>query len=88
MIRVWGSTFSPISAIASGTAQCAWTSTVFTRRPLTTTSRRLAPACARASRAASSSQPTKAMPAMAPAEFRMKSLRLVMGRREFNFPGS
>ena len=37
-----GETFRPIRAIASGTAQCACTSTVFTRRPLTTTSRRRA----------------------------------------------
>src|SRR2546429_1699190 len=76
MTRVWGSTFRPISAIASGTAQCACTSTVFTRRPLTTTSRRLLAGCACASRAARRSQPTKAIPAMAPAEFRMKSLRV------------
>src|SRR6266581_705002 len=78
MIRVLGSTFSPISAIASGTAQCACTSTVFTRRPLTTTSRRrtVPPACACASRASRRPQPTKAMPAIAPAAFRTNSLRV------------
>src|SRR5712691_10761504 len=82
-------------AIASGTAQCACTSTVFTRRPLTTTSRRrTAPlACACASRAARRSQPTKAMPTMAPEAFRMNSLRVgnappvpVMSRCEFRLP--
>src|SRR5882762_1875786 len=87
--------FKPIRAIASGTAQCACTSTVFTRRPLTTTSRRrTAPlACARASRAARRSQPTKAMPAMAPEAFRMNSLRVgnvppvpLMSRCEFRLP--
>src|SRR6266705_5498064 len=76
MTRQWVPTVRPISAIASGTAQCACTSTVFTRRPLTTTSRRLPAGCACASRAARRSQPTKAIPAMAPAEFRMKSLRV------------
>src|SRR5713226_9528712 len=76
MIRVRGSTFSPISAIASGTAQCACTSTVFTRRPLTRTSRRRPPDCACASRALRRSQPTKAMPAIAPAAFWMNSLRV------------
>src|SRR6266446_2183205 len=78
MTREWGSTFSPISAIASGTAQCACTSTVFTRRPFTATSRRriVPPACARASRALRRSQPTKPMPAIAPAAFRMNSLRV------------
>src|SRR6266849_2283639 len=77
MIKV-GSTFSPISAIASGTAQCACTSTVLTRRPLTTTSRRrtVPPACACAFRAARRSQPTKAMPAIAPVTFPMNSLRV------------
>src|SRR5712691_9859440 len=84
-----------MSAIASGTAQCACTSTVFTRRPLTTTSRRrTAPlACACASRAARRSQPTKAMPTMAPEAFRMNSLRVgnappvpVMSRCEFRLP--
>src|SRR5947207_3091951 len=53
--------FKPIRAIASGTAQCACTSTTFTRRPLTTTSRRRA--CAWAGAAPSSPHPTKAMPA-------------------------
>src|SRR6266853_3589108 len=78
MIRDWVSTFSPISAIASGTAQCACTSTVLTRRPLTTTSRRrtVPPACACAFRAARRSQPTKAMPAIAPVTFPMNSLRV------------
>src|SRR6266852_99056 len=78
MIRDWVSTFSPISAIASGTAQCACTSTVLTRRPLTTTSRRrtVPPACACAFRAARRSQPTKAMPAIAPVAFLMNSLRV------------
>src|SRR5713101_6171047 len=78
MIKVWGSTFSPISAIASGTAQCACTSTVFTRRPLTTTSRRrtVPPTCACSFRAARRSQPTKAMPAIAPVTFLMNSLRV------------
>ena len=78
MIRDWVSTFSPISAMASGTAQCACTSTVFTRRPLTTTSRRRLPDCARAARALRRPQPTKAMPAIAPAAWLMNSLRVGM----------
>ncbi len=36
----WPFTLSPMRAMASGTWQCAWTSTVFTRLPFTTTSRR------------------------------------------------
>ena len=48
------------SASASGTAQCACTSTVFTRWPFTTTSRRRA--WARAGAAAIRSQPTKTRP--------------------------
>src|SRR5439155_11545954 len=68
--------FRPISASASGTAQCACTSTVFARLPLTTTSRRRP--CARAGAAASTSQPTKAMPASAPAVVWRKSRRVVM----------
>src|SRR2546429_230901 len=59
-----GASFSPISAMASGTPQCACTSTVFTRRPLTTTSRRRG-ACARA--AGSPSHPMNAMPVSAAA---------------------
>src|SRR6185369_2252173 len=65
-----------ISASASGTAQCAWTSTVLTRRPFTTTSRRRA--WARAGAAASGSHPTNAMPASAPAPSWRNSLRVVM----------
>src|SRR5438093_306792 len=48
----------PTRAIASATAQCAWTSTVLTRRPLTTTSRRRV--CARTGAAARRSQPANA----------------------------
>jgi len=43
MTSACGAGFMPIKAMASGTAQCACTSTVFTRRPLTTTSRRRLP---------------------------------------------
>src|SRR5438034_715226 len=68
--------FKFISASASGTAQCAWTSTVFTRLPLTTTSRRRA--CARAGAAAISSHPTNARPASAPLVVRRNSLRVVV----------
>src|SRR5207248_2735804 len=53
--------FIPIRAMASGTAQCACTSTVLTRRPPTITSRRRA--WARAGAAARRSQPTNAIPA-------------------------
>src|SRR5437867_982179 len=69
-----GATFSPISAMASGTPQCACTSTVFTRRPLTTTSRRRG-ACARA--AGSPSHPMNAMPVSA-AAWLTNSLRVVI----------
>src|SRR5467141_825380 len=68
--------FIPIRAIASGTAQCACTSTVLTRRPPTITSRRCA--CARAGAAARRSQPTNAMPASAPAVVPRNSLRVFM----------
>src|SRR6185295_19101487 len=76
--RVSGFTLSPIKAMASGKAQCACTSTVFTRRPFTTTSRRRGAGCACACVAGSSSQPTKATPAMAPVMPPMKSLRVVI----------
>src|SRR5207302_8454670 len=69
-----GASVSPISAMASGTPQCACTSTVFTRRPLTTTSRRRG-ACARA--AGSPSHPMNAMPVSA-AALLTNSLRVVM----------
>src|SRR2546430_299797 len=69
-----GASFRPISAIASGTPQCACTSTVFTRRPLTTTSRRRG-ACARA--AGSPSHPMNAMPVSA-AALLTNSLRVVI----------
>src|SRR5438046_1104298 len=69
-----GASFRPISAIASGTPQCACTSTVFTRRPLTTTSRRRG-ACARA--AGSPSHPMNAMPVSA-AAWLTNSLRVVI----------
>src|SRR5216117_2209040 len=69
-----GASFSPISAMASGTPQCACTSTVFTRRPLTTTSRRRG-ACARA--AGSPSHPMNAMPVSA-ATWLTNSLRVVI----------
>ena len=78
MTRVSGFTLRPIKAMASGKAQCACTSTVFTRRPFTTTSRRLGAGCACACVACISSQPTKATPAMAPVMPPMKSLRVVM----------
>src|SRR5262249_14554774 len=61
---------------ASGTAQCAWMSTVLTRLPLTTTSRRRPCACA--GRAASRSQPTNTSPASAPVVVCKKSRRVVM----------
>src|SRR5207247_1953524 len=66
----------PTRAIASATAQCAWTSTVLTRRPLTTTSRRRV--CARTGAAARRSQPTNARPASAPVVVPRNSLRVVM----------
>src|SRR2546422_228290 len=69
-----GASFSPISAMASGMPQCACTSTVFTRRPLTTTSRRRG-ACARA--AGSPSHPMNAMPVSA-AAWLTNSLRVVI----------
>src|SRR2546427_11849163 len=69
-----GASFRPISAIASGTPQCACTSTVFTRRPLTTTSRRRG-ACARA--AGSPSHSMNAMPVSA-AALLTNSLRVVI----------
>src|SRR2546428_2153178 len=75
--RVSGATFKFIRAIASGTLQCACTSTVFTRRPFTTTSRRRVWACADA--ASARPQPTNAMPAMALADSSMNSLRVFMG---------
>src|SRR5882672_38265 len=57
-----GATFIPISAIASGMATCACTSIVFTRLPLTSTSRCAGfPLCACA--ASSRLQPTNAIPA-------------------------
>jgi hypothetical protein len=40
MSNAWGDTVLPIKAMASGTAQCACTSTVLTRRPPRTTGRR------------------------------------------------
>src|SRR5215831_9568727 len=64
-----------ISAIASGTAQCAWTSTVLTRRPFTTTSRRRPCACTGAIPVMLHA--TKAMPA-APAAPSTNSRRVVM----------
>src|SRR2546428_362205 len=66
----------PTRAIASATAQCACTSTVLTRRPLTTTSRRRV--CARTGAAARRSQPTNARPASAPVVVPRNSLRVVM----------
>src|SRR3989454_490618 len=69
-----GASFSPISAMASGMPQCACTSTVFTRRPLTTTSRRRG-TCARA--AGSPSHPMNAMPVSA-AAWLTNSLRVVI----------
>src|SRR6476660_7730579 len=78
MTRDSGFTFRPINAIASGKAQCACTSTVFTRRPFTTTSRRLGAGCACVCVVCISSQPTKATPAMAPVMPPMKSLRVVI----------
>ncbi len=77
MSRVSGATFKFIRAIASGTLQCACTSTVFTRRPFTTTSRRRVWAWADA--ASARPQPTNAMPAMAPADSSMNSLRVFTG---------
>src|SRR5215831_848419 len=61
MSKVWGSTLRPIRAIASGTAQCACTSMVLTRRPFTTTSRRRP--CAWADAIPVMLQATNAMPA-------------------------
>src|SRR5262252_4001334 len=61
MTRDCCGTFIPASAIASGIATCACTSMVFTRLPLTRTSRRGAGACACA--ASSRLQPTNAAPA-------------------------
>ena len=69
-------TFSPISAIASGTSQWACTSMVLTRLPLTTTSRRR-DAGAWATAPPVVAQPTKARPAIAPAVRPSNSRRLV-----------
>src|SRR5580700_6543990 len=71
--------FTPISAIASGITQWQCTSTVFTRRPFTTVSRRRACAgcCARAPLAPMRLQPTNASSPIAPAPPRI-SLRLIM----------
>src|SRR6266852_8438322 len=74
MSKVWGSTFLPIRAIASGTAQCACTSMVLTRRPFTMTSRRRP--CASIGVALIKLQPTKAMPATAPAVSSKNSRRV------------
>src|SRR5580700_2862852 len=67
--------FTPISAIASGITQWQCTSTVFTRRPFTTVSRRRICACA--GLAPMRLQPTNATPPIAPAPPRI-SLRLIM----------
>src|SRR5450432_4481917 len=67
--------FTPISAIASGMAQWQCTSTVFTRRPFTTTSRRRVCACVGA--APMRLQPTNATPPIAPAPLRI-SLRVTI----------
>src|SRR5206468_3414441 len=75
MSNVCGSTLRPIRAIASGTAQCACTSTVLTRRPLTTTSRRRPCACTGATPVRLHA--TKAMPA-APAAPSTNSRRVLM----------
>src|SRR5215831_13861406 len=75
MSKVCGSTFRPIKASASGTAQCACTSMVLTRRPLTTTSRRRPCACTGAIPVMLHA--TKAMPA-APAAPSTNSRRVVM----------
>src|SRR2546427_393942 len=66
----------PTRAIASATAQCACTSTVLTRRPLTATSRRRV--WPRTGAAARRSQPTNARPASAPVVVPRNSLRVVM----------
>src|SRR5262245_41242180 len=67
---------SPISASDSATAQCACMSTVFTRLPFTTTSRRRP--WARVGAAANRSQPTKKRPARVAVVWR-KSRRVVIG---------
>src|SRR5580692_7909502 len=71
-----GCTFSPISAFASGTWQCACTSTVRTRFPLTTTSRRRCGACAHAGFARP--HPLNARPVSAPAPWQSISLRFAI----------
>src|SRR6185437_14339003 len=55
----------PMTAAALGTMQWAWTSMVFTRLPLTTTSRRLVTGVGGGAAVVESPQPTKARPAMA-----------------------
>src|SRR6266481_2622016 len=65
-----------ITAIASGTAACACTSMVLTRRPVTETIRRAV--CAAAGRAFRRSHPTNASPATAPAASARNALRVVM----------
>src|SRR5262245_21294054 len=75
MSSVSGATLRPIRAIASGTAQCACTSTVFTRRPLTTTSRRRAWSWAEGTPVMA--QLTNAMPAAAPAVSSRNSRRVM-----------
>ena len=64
--------------MTSGNTQWAWTSTVLTRRPLTTTSRRRTAGCAWASGAWSRPQPQNMTPAIAPAAPPRKSLRVVI----------
>src|SRR4029079_14229809 len=74
----WGGrNLSPIMSITSGITQCACTSMVLTRRPLTTTSRRFTGACAWASGAGRRPHPQNTAPANAPPP-PMKSLRVVM----------
>src|SRR5215468_6175242 len=82
-------TFRPINAMASGTAQCACTSTVFTRLPLTTTSRRRGCACATPPPTPPCiPHATKAMPATAPvAASSMKSLRVIASSWRLRFAG-
>src|SRR5689334_17447564 len=75
--RLGGRHFRPSIAMTSGNTQCAWTSTVLTRRPFTTTSRRRTAGWACTWGASSSSQPQNAAPANAPAP-PMKPLRVVI----------
>ncbi len=83
MSSVGVGSFMPSRAIASGTLQWAWTSTVFTRRPFTTTSRRrvavpAAGAGACAGVALSRWHPVKATPVGASLPWSMNSRCMVI----------